>query len=363
MRQRDKPQLILMTCIEILYRTIECTIRLLDHDRKGFNREGDSMLKSSQYFRVSVNRDCNLDCYFCHKEGTKIGKKALLSPADIEFASIVARDAGFDKLKITGGEPLMRQDIVEIVELLERLGYPDFSLVTNGVLLEEKIEALQKAGMPRLNITLNSLDPERFASICRMDSSLLKKVVQGIDRAIDIGFGNIKINFVFSEMTDESDLKDLLEFVRERRLTLVVLPVIEQESQDQQITLEFLHARLKSIGVLSENITTDNEGIRRREIVMQDGANVLLRVDELNRYKPFTFCSSCDTTECREGIFPIRLSAEGHLLPCMSNIDHRYDIRQAIKDRNPEIIHEMLGEIRALTTSDNKRRCANGPKI
>ncbi|RLE83951.1 MAG: GTP 3',8-cyclase MoaA, partial [Thermoprotei archaeon] len=139
------------------------------------------------YLRISVTQECNFRCVYCHREGEFFDhKKYEMKPSDIEKIVRVAAKLGFNKVKLTGGEPLVREDIVEIVERIYKIkGITDISLTTNGYLLSEYATELKMAGLSRINVSLLTLDSSKFKRITGVDG--LAKVLEGIDKAIEVG--------------------------------------------------------------------------------------------------------------------------------------------------------------------------------
>lgn len=310
------------------------------------------MLKQSKYLRISVVNTCNLSCFFCHNEGSDItGEK--LSIDDLEFACRIAKQEGFSKFKLTGGEPTIRKDIVQLVERLAAIGLDDFSMITNGGLLEELAEPLRDAGLQRINVSLHTLDEQKYDAMMVRQKVSLDKILRGIDHAIKVGFENMKINFVYTDSSSDPDLDDLLDYVAQRCLTLVVLPVIPMGSNlsQEKITLDYLYEKFKGMGIKQERIITDNEGINKSLIELNSGAKILLRKDELSSRKPYAFCESCKVKDqCREGIFPLRLAASGELIPCLASNENRISIRDSLKNQDEESVVQALHQIQGWRT-------------
>ena len=314
------------------------------------------MLKQSKYLRISVVNTCNLSCFFCHNEGADItGEK--LSIDALEFACKIAKKEGFTKFKLTGGEPTIRKDILQLVERLSAIGLDDFSMITNGVLLEDLAEPLKKAGLQRINVSLHTLDQEKFDAMLIRNTVSLDRIIRGIDRAIDVGFTDMKINFVYTGSDSDQDLNTMLEFVAQRSISLVVLPVIPMNINfDSSIQLDELYEKFKEMGIYHENIITDNEGINKRLITLNSGAKVLLRIDELSSRKPYIFCESCSVKEhCREGIFPLRLSAAGELIPCLASDKNRISIRESLENQDEDFIVSEIHKIQRWRTKIEQR--------
>src|SRR5881392_2085196 len=146
--------------------------------------------------RISVTDRCNLRCTYCMPEDVVFLDRAeLLSFEEIAHFVRVAAPLGIDKIRLTGGEPLMRRDLPRLVRLLAAIdGIRDLGMTTNGILLADQAQALYDAGLRRINISLDTLDPERFRQITRRDG--LDKVIAGIHAAKRAGFDPIKINAV-----------------------------------------------------------------------------------------------------------------------------------------------------------------------
>lgn len=303
------------------------------------------MLKQSQYFRISLVNTCNLSCYFCHNEGAEVtGEKLTID--ELEMVCRIAKKQGFRKFKLTGGEPTIRRDIIEVVSRLAAIGLEDFSMITNGTLLSRLAGPLKEAGLQRINVSLHTLNDEKYEQLNVKQKVKLDRIIKGIDKALEVGFQNIKINFVYMGSKSDEDLEDILSFIMHRNLTLVVLPVMEKDSE-HTTTLQSLYEKFKRKGILSEELIVDSEGIQKRLITLISGAKVLLRIDELANKKPYTFCSTCVFKKsCREGIFPLRLSAEGELVPCLVNSENRINIKEMLQKENKEGINNAFQTIK-----------------
>jgi GTP 3',8-cyclase len=166
----------------------------------------DSHNRNIHYLRISVTDRCNLRCTYCMPErGVHLLKhEDILSFEEIASFTKVAAANGIDKVRITGGEPLIRKNIVYLVELLAGIaGINDLSLTTNGILLSEFAKPLKDAGLRRVNVSLDTVDPVKFKEITRGGD--LNRVMQGIDAAEKAGLLPIKINCVVKESSGEPD--------------------------------------------------------------------------------------------------------------------------------------------------------------
>ena len=173
----------------------------------------DQYNRAINYLRISVTDKCNLRCFYCMPEkGVPLFQhQDILSYEEItEIARFVAKK-GVQKIRLTGGEPLIRRDIVTLVRMLAEVqGIQDLSLTTNGVFLDNYAENLADAGLDRVNVSLDTLDPEKYKRITRGGN--LEDVLQGIKRADEAGLKPVKINMVLSEIIDEKDKDQLRNY-------------------------------------------------------------------------------------------------------------------------------------------------------
>ncbi len=174
--------------------------------------------------RIAVTNKCNLRCFYCHKEGEKNPGKEISAERIIEIAKAF-RELGVKKLKITGGEPLLRKDILDIIQNL-----PDFeeiSMTTNGILLEDHAEELKECGLSRVNVSLDTLDAEKYRWITRVGD--VQKVISGIESAVDAGLTPVKVNMLVLKGVNESEVDELLDFTNSfnKSQTRAILQVIE----------------------------------------------------------------------------------------------------------------------------------------
>jgi len=164
--------------------------------------------------RVSVTDRCNLRCSYCMPEEnyTWFERKEILTFEEISRVVDVFVSLGVDKVRLTGGEPLLRRDLPTLIRLLAGKPLEDLALTTNGIRLVEHAEALRNAGLHRLTVSLDSLKPDRFASITRRHS--LDRVLDGIEAARAAGFEHTKIDTVVMRGVNDDELIDLLEYGR-----------------------------------------------------------------------------------------------------------------------------------------------------
>ena len=179
----------------------------------------DSFNRRINYLRISVTDRCNLRCDYCMPaEGIQlIPHERILSFEEIAEITRIAVDMGITKVRITGGEPLVRRRIVELVETIAGMdGIEDFGMTTNAIALPEFAQPLFDAGLHRLNISLDTIDPQRYRALTRCGE--LAAAVAGIDAAIAAGFNPVKLNCVIEESSNEPDARGVAAFGAERGL-------------------------------------------------------------------------------------------------------------------------------------------------
>ena len=176
----------------------------------------DQFGRSVEYLRVSITDKCNLRCVYCMPlEGLPwLQRDELLSYEEIEQIVRVMAPMGLERLRITGGEPLVRRDVPELVRLLAAVpGIRDLSLSTNAVLLAEQADALKAAGISRLNVSLDSLRDDRVDRIARRPGSY-PRIMEGLAAAEEVGFSPIKINVVLIKGENDDEIQDFAEITR-----------------------------------------------------------------------------------------------------------------------------------------------------
>lgn len=181
----------------------------------------DSYNREISYLRISVTDRCNLACSYCMPEQMTVASPAgkLLDFEEIARIVQILAHGGISKIRLTGGEPLVRKGVDRLVEMISGIdGISEVTMTTNGQLLARMADRLAAAGLDRVNISLDTLVPERFRVITR--GGELRRTLRGIDAAVDSGLNPVKINCVVTPDTTPEEISDLKQFCRERRLEL-----------------------------------------------------------------------------------------------------------------------------------------------
>ena len=191
----------------------------------------DRFNRKINYLRISVTDRCNLRCVYCMpEEGVQLLQhKDILSFDEITELTQVAVRKGIDKVRITGGEPLVRKGIVDLIKMISEIdGIKDIGMTTNGILLDKYADDLAKAGLHRVNISLDTMDPERYRKITRLGN--IQKVFDGIEAAKKAGLTPVKINCVIKESSQEPDAVAVAEFCNKNDLQVRFIKEMDLET-------------------------------------------------------------------------------------------------------------------------------------
>ena len=282
----------------------------------GFGRVHDNL-------RISVTDRCNIRCFYCMpEEGVEfMDRRDILTYEEIERFVRAAIPLGINKIRITGGEPLVRRDLPRLIEKLVAIpGIRDIALTTNAVLLGKLAQDLYSAGLRRLNIHLDTLDRERFKQITRRDD--LPRVLAGIDAAVRAGFERIKFNIVAVKGLVEPDIVPMALFCRERRFEpryIEFMPLDAQSLWGRGKVLtadEIISIIEREIGPLIEVPDADPRA-PATEYQYADGNGKLGFIASVS--KPF--CLNCNR---------IRLTSDGKLRYCLFAIDET-DVKHLLR--------------------------------
>lgn len=260
--------------------------------------------------RISVTDRCNIRCFYCMPEESArfIERSEILTYEEIERFVRVAVRLGVTKLRVTGGEPLVRKDLPLLIHKLAGIdGIRDIALTTNGILLAEQAQDLYNAGLRRLNVHLDTLDRERFRVITRRDD--LHRVHAGIDKAQSLGFGPVKVNAVAVRDLVEPDIVPLAKFGRERGIEVRYIEFMPLDAQglwqqDRVLRMDDMLAMLaEGIGPL-DPIPDADPRAPALEFRFRDGQGTIGFIASVS--KPF--CLNCNR---------IRLTSDGSLRYCL----------------------------------------------
>lgn len=264
-------------------------------------------------FRMSITNRCNVNCIYCHHDGM-LPSKEEMTPDELAKISEIAKSLGVKKIRISGGEPLIRKDIIEIIEKINKIGFKDISITSNGTYLAKYAKDLKDAGLDRVNVSLDTLDNNRYKFLTTKD--YLSKVKEGIIKAVEVGLYPVKINMVLMKDINEDEVWDMFEFCRENGLILQLIELMESESCDDDKFSKEYHLNISPIEEEIERIADD---VKVRKF-MQDRRKYFIGDGEIEVVKPMDntkFCQNCSR---------LRLTPTGKIKPCLLRNDNLIDL-------------------------------------
>ena len=287
--------------------------------------------RTVNYLRVSVTERCNFRCQYCmpEKPFSWVPKENLLSFEELFLFMKVAIDEGVNKIRITGGEPLLREDLDTFIRMIHDYKPDiDLALTTNAYLLPQTAQRLKDAGLKRLNISLDSLKPEVARKIAQKD--VLEQVLKGIDKALEVGLG-VKINMVPLKGINDDEILDIMDYCKERNIKVRFIEYME--NRHANIELRGMHGR-EILAKVKEQHTIHALG--------REGASPSFNYELDDGYQfglidphKHDFCENCNR---------IRLTAEGNLIPCLY-FDEALSIAKSVKEGNIQGAANVLAQV------------------
>ena len=279
----------------------------------------DAYGRTIKSLRMSITDRCNLNCIYCHNEGST-GSTGEMSVETISNIVHVAAGFGVNRLKLSGGEPLLRNDLEEILVSLPPL--KDVSMTTNGVLLKERAESLKAAGLNRVNISVDSLNEGNYRHITKCKAGIFQKVMDGINAAVDAGLTPVKLNMVLLKDVNELEIEEMLSFTRKFHGDVILQLIQLMDFRD----VACYHVDVDEI---------------ERELELKAGC---VQVRELHRRKKYLidgaeveFVRPVDNTEFCANCNRLRVTADGKLRPCLLVNDNLVDVSHASVEEMPDL--------------------------
>lgn len=275
------------------------------------------------YLRVSVTDRCNLQCIYCMpvRDLKLLDHSDILSYEEILEVIRIGIDLGVKKVRLTGGEPLLRRNFVNFVESVNRIpGIEDVSLTTNGVLLQEMAEPLFEAGLRRINVSLDTLDPLKYRKITRGDC--FDAVWKGLQVAEAVGFSPIKVNVVAIRGLNDDELRQFAHLSMQRpfHVRFIEYMPIGQNSNwgpEKHISSDEIRCKLETLGSLHKIPHAIHDGPAER-YRFESAAGEIGFISAMSHH----FCPSCNR---------LRLTADGRLRPCLF-ADDEVDIKSTLRN-------------------------------
>ena len=273
------------------------------------------------YLRISVTDRCDLRCVYCMSDDMQfVPRPQLLTLEEIIRIGKSFVDLGVNKIRITGGEPLTRRNILKVFEELGQLdSLKDLTITTNATRLAHFADALHAAGVTRINVSLDTLKPERFRKITRVGK--LNRTLAGIDAALAAGFQKIKINTVVLKHMNHDEVIDLVAFARDRRLDISFIEEMPLGIINDHFRADTYYSSDRILADLRQHheliATTEQTGGPARYFRMPDSET---RIGFISPHS-HNFCDTCNR---------VRLTAEGRLLLCLGQ-EYSTDLRRVVR--------------------------------
>lgn len=275
--------------------------------------------RSINSLRISLTQRCNFNCFFCHREGEE-NPRGETSAEEIETIAEAASELGIRRYKITGGEPLLRDDIVDVVHRITPYA-EEVSMTTNASLLASKAVSLRKSGLKRVNISLHSARPDVFKKITGRDA--LSEVEKGIEAAIGSGLSPVKLNMVVLNGLNSDEIPTMIEFTKELG---AVLQLIEfQPIQHGVGGWKEFHFDLRSVERELEANSAEvfERALHRRKQYKLKGGGAVEIVRPMHNSQ---FCRFCTR---------LRVTSDGRLKPCLMKDDNLIEAASIIRQGRP----------------------------
>jgi len=280
----------------------------------------DQFGRHIEYVRLSVTDQCDLRCFYCMPKGFRDFEEPehWLAFDEVERVIRAFGELGVKRVRLTGGEPLVRKGLPELAGRLAALpGIEDLSLSSNATRMARHAEALKSAGVTRINVSLDSLKPERFK---RITQGKLEKVLDGLMAAKAAGFHPIKINMVVMKGVNDDEVEDMVEFCIEHDFTLrfiETMPVGDtgREASEQFVDLQTVKARLAERFELIPGVMPGGGPARYVQVAGTD-----LRIGFITPISQH-FCETCNR---------VRLSVDGTLYMCLGQ-EHKFELRPLLR--------------------------------
>ena len=288
----------------------------------------DRLGRKINYLRISVTDKCNLRCRYCMPEDgvCKKDHTDMLTEDEIVNAAKAAAELGITKIRITGGEPLVKKNIVSICRRVAEVeGVREVCITTNGVLLPQLAKPLKEAGVKRLNLSLDTLDPEKYAYITRIGT--LDTFKAGLEAALEAGFEKIKINAVLIGGFNDNEVVELAELTRQYPVDMrfiEMMPMYDSGDFDEKAFIPYT----KVLDYLPEAVPVEHDGGVAKLYRLPGAQGNIGLISPVSAH----FCGECNR---------IRLTADGKIKPCLHSADE-YSLKGLDYANMKEVLEEAI---------------------
>ncbi len=257
-------------------------------------------------------------CFYCHHDGI-VPENYEMTSNEIERIVKVAKEIGIEKIRLSGGEPLIRDDIIDIVAKISSVGFRDISLTTNGVLLSRYAEELYKAGLTRVNVSFDTLNPDTYKLITKRNYMEFAK--KGIEKAVKAGLNPVKVNMVVMKGINDNEIWDMFQFCKDTGAILQLIELLKTENCQES---EFFDEYHYDMGELEEELGKMSNRVKTRKF-MQDRKKYFVEGGEIEIVRPM------DNTEFCKNCTRLRITPDGKIKPCLLRNDNLVDLIEPMR--------------------------------
>ncbi len=280
--------------------------------------------------RISVTQKCNMHCPYCHREG-ETNPSTVMSAEEIVHIVKIALSLGISRVKLTGGEPLLRKDILDIVGgIAELRGLRDLSMTTNGTFLEAMAKDLKIKGLNRVNVSLPTLNPETYRNL---RGGNLRDAIEGVRAAVEAELYPVKLNMLILKNVNEREVERMIQFAER---TMTILQLIELEPLN--LTESYYERYHLDLNEIEQRLKEQALEVRTREYMQNRRIYFLpkVKVEVIHPIENTEFCARCTR---------IRVTSDGKLKPCLMRNDNLVDILTPLrKGANDEELTKIFFE-------------------
>jgi cyclic pyranopterin phosphate synthase len=264
----------------------------------------DQFGRNIQYLRLSVTERCTLRCVYCRRDEGFCPKAAELSSDEFFRIANVCVGLGINRIRLTGGEPLLRKDIVDIVKKLSMLeGVEELTMTSNGQMLSDQAQSLKQAGLTRINISIDSLDPKKYKEITGGD---LNAVLAGINEAVRVGLHPVKLNMVLVKGVNDSEVDDLIALSKDRPIDVRIIELMPMAELGQDRSLIVNNDELIAARPYLKPVESRYTGQPSTDFTIEGYQGRIGFISPMYH----RFCSTCNR---------VRVMSDGMLRPCLGD--------------------------------------------
>ncbi|MDO4625946.1 MAG: GTP 3',8-cyclase MoaA [Pasteurellaceae bacterium] len=292
----------------------------------------DPFQRQYYYLRMSITDVCNFRCNYCLPNGYQPNpeRDKFLSVAEIERTVRAFAAMGTEKVRITGGEPTLRKDFIQIAETISHIqGIQQIALTTNGYRMEQDVEKWREAGITSINVSVDSLDPRMFQSITGENKFF--SIMRGIDRAFECGYQKIKVNAVLMKDLNDKELTQFLAWIKDKPIQMRFIELMQTGDMDHFFTRHHLSGQ-----ILADNLLRNGWQLQAKS--RSDGPAKVFKhpdyVGEIGLIMPYEkdFCASCNR---------LRVSAKGKLHLCLFG-EEGIDLRHLLQSDEQQLLLQTM---------------------